>query len=315
MSRSAAMTLIAGGLVAGVRPAAAQTSAVTVRMGTIPIEPSAEAYYGAENGIFAANGIAPVVSTFNNGATIVQAVVGGDLDVGEVNPFQLAVAIGRGIPLQMIATACIYAKSVANPNVVVAKASPIKSPKDLAGATIGVGSLGDFNQLSLWAWLDANGVPRASIKYIELPFSEIGAALARGTIQAGFIVEPAKTDAMRAGTIRDFADTYITLAPELATTVWFTSKGWLQKNPETAKNLVKAIYATGRWANTHGPQAAEIIAKVTKVDPAIVAAQQRRLFATSNERRYVDVILTLATKYGMLARPVTYEEFYAPLSS
>lgn len=156
-----------------------------------------------------------------------------------------------------------------------------------------------------------NGVPRTNIKYIELPFSEIGAALQRGTIQAGFIVEPAKTDAMRAGLIRDFADTYIALAPEIATTVWFTSKTWLQKNPDVAKNLVKAIYATGRWANTHGPEAAAIIAKVTKIDPAIVAAQQRRLFATSNDRRYVDVILTLASRYGMLARPVTYDEYFA----
>ena len=308
--RSAAMTLIAGGLLASARPAFAQTPA-TVRMGTIPIEPSAEAYYGAEAGIFAANGITPVVQTLNNGATIVQAVLGGDLDVGEVNPFQLAVAIARGITLQMIAPACIYTKRVANPNVVVAKNSSIKSPKDLTGATIGVGSLGDFNQLSLWAWLDANGVPRAGIKYIELPFSEIGAALARGTIQAGFIVEPAKTDAMRAGEIRDFADTYIALAPELATTVWFTSKAWLQKNPDTAKNLVKAIYATGRWANTHGPQAAEIIAKVTKIDPAIVGAQQRRLFATANDKNYVAATLTLAAKYNMLARPVPYDEFYA----
>jgi NitT/TauT family transport system substrate-binding protein len=311
MKRSAAMTFIAGGMLAAARPARAQSSATTVRMGTIPIEPSAEAYYGADAGIFAANGITPVVSTLNNGATIVQSVVGGDLDAGETNPFQLAVAIARGIPLQMIAPACIYDKRVANPNVVVAKNSPIKSPKDLAGATIGVGSLGDFNQLSLWAWLDANGVPRASIKYIELPFSEIGAALARGTIQAGFIVEPAKTDAMRAGLIRDFADTYIALAPEVATTVWFTSKSWLQKNPEVAKNLVKAIYATARWANSHGPEAAAIIARVTKIDPAVVAAQQRRLFATSNDRKYVDATLTLAARYGMLARPVTYDEFFA----
>jgi NitT/TauT family transport system substrate-binding protein len=310
LPRSAAMRLIAGGIVAAAHPASAQ-SAATVRMGTIPIEPSAEAYYGAENGIFASNGIAPVVQTLNNGATIVQAVLGGDLDAGEVNPFQLAVAIARGITLQMIAPACIYTKQVANPNVVVAKTSAIRSPKDLAGATIGIGSLGDFNQLSLWAWLDANGVSRASIKYIELPFSEIGAALQRGTIQAGFIVEPAKTDAMRAGLIRDFADTYIALAPELATTVWFTSTAWLQKNPETAKRLVTAIYATARWANTHGQQAAEIIARVTKVDPAIVSAQQRRLFAIRNDRKYVDATLRLAAKYGMLQRPVTYDEFYA----
>jgi NitT/TauT family transport system substrate-binding protein len=309
--RSAAMSLIAGGLLAAGRPAGAQSGAVTVRMGTIPIEPSAEAYYGAEAGIFAANGINPVVSTLNNGATIVQAVLGGDLDVGEVNPFQLAVAIARGISLQMIAPACIYTKAVANPNVVVAKNSPIRSPKDLAGATIGVGSLGDFNQLSLFAWLDANNVPRTNIKYIELPFSSIAAALERGTIQAGFIVEPAKSEAMRAGLIRDFADTYIAITPELATTVWFTSKAWLQKNPEAAKNLVKAIYATGRWANTHGQQAAEIIAKVTKIDLAVVAAQQRRLFATSYNKRYVEATLALAGKYNLLQRPVTLEEFVA----
>jgi NitT/TauT family transport system substrate-binding protein len=309
--RSAAMSLIAGGLLAAAAPVAAQSGAVTVRMGTIPIEPSAEAYYGAEAGIFASNGINPVVSTLNNGATIVQAVLGGDLDVGEVNPFQLAVAIARGITLQMIAPACIYTKKVANANVVVAKASPIRSPKDLIGTTIGVGSLGDFNQLSLWAWLDANNVPRTSLKYIELPFSEIGAALQRGTIQAGFITEPAKTDAMRAGLIRDFADTYIAITPALATTVWFTSKAWLQKNPETAKNLIKAVYATGRWANTHGQQAAEIIAKVTKVDLAVVVAQQRRLFATSYDKRYVEATLALAGKYNMLQRPVTLEEFVA----
>ena len=141
--------------------------------------------------------------------------------------------------------------------------------------------------------------------------SRFTVTFARGTIQAGFIVEPAKTDAMRAGLIRDFADTYIALAPEVATTVWFTSKNWLQKNPDVAKNLVKAIYATGRWANTHGPEAAAIIARVTKIDPAVVAAQQRRLFATSNDRKYVEATLTLAARYGMLARPVTYEEFCA----
>jgi NitT/TauT family transport system substrate-binding protein len=304
------MRLIAGGIVAAAHPASAQ-SAATVRMGTIPIEPSAEAYYGAEAGIFASNGINPVVSTLNNGATIVQAVLGGDLDVGEVNPFQLAVAIARGITLQMIAPACIYTKKVANPNVVVAKNSPIRAPKDLAGATIGVGSLGDFNQLSLFAWLDANNVPRASIKYIELPFSSIGSALERGTIQAGFIVEPAKSEAMRAGLIRDFADTYIAITPELATTVWFTSKAWLQKNPETAKNLVKAVYATGRWANTHEKQAAEILAKITKIDLAVISAQQRRLFATSYDKRYVEATLALAGKYNLLQRPVTLEEFVA----
>jgi len=311
MPRSAAIAVVAGGVLAAVRPAAAQAVVPMVRIGAQAIEPTAEAYYGADAGIFLSNGINPQVSTLGNGATIIQAVLAGDLDAGETNPLQLAVAIARGLPLQMIAPGCIYTKKVANPNFVVAKSSPIKSPKDLVGATLGVGSLGDFNQISLFAWLDANKVPRSSVKFVEMPFSEIGTALQRGTIQAGFITEPAKTDAMRAGLIRDFADTYPAIAPELATVVWFATKSWLQKNPDTAKKLVNGIFATGKWANTHPRESADILVKVTKADPAVVGAIQRRLFATSSDRKYVEGTLTLAARYGMLQRPVTFEEFNA----
>ena len=310
LPRSVALTFMAGMLAAG-RAACAQTAPPVVRIGAQAIEPTAEAFYGAEAGIFAANGINAQVSTLGNGATIIQAVLGGDLDAGETNPLQLAVAIARGLPLQMIAVGCIYTKAVANPNFVVAKTSPIKVPKDLIGATLGVGSLGDFNQISLFAWLDANGVPRNSVKFVELPFPEIGAALARGTIQAGFITEPFKTDAMRAGLIRDFADTYPAIAPEVATVVWFTTKGWLQKNPDLAKKLVAGIYATGKWANSHPQQSAEILARVTKADLAVLSRMQRRLFATGYDRKYIEGTLNLAARYGMLQRPVSVEEFSA----
>ena len=177
-------------------------------MGGQIIEPSAEPYYGDQAGIFVANGIAPQVTTLGNGAAMLQAVTGGDLDAGLANPLQLAVAMTRNIPVQAIAVACIYTKAVADPNFVVAKNSPIKVPKDLIGATLGIGALGDFSQISLWAWLEANGVPRTSVKFVELPVPEIGAALQRNQIQGGFLVEPYKSEALKAGLIRDFADTF-----------------------------------------------------------------------------------------------------------
>ena len=309
ISRSRALAALAGSVVVTARPAFAQSALPTVRIGAQLIEPTAEPYYGEQAGIFAANGINPQITTLGNGASIVQAVLGGDLDVGETNPLQLAIAISRNLPLQMIAVACIYSKKAADPNFVVAKDSPIKTPKDLIGTTLGVAALGDFNQISLFAWLDANGVPRTSVKYIELPMPEIGAALQRGTIAGGFITEPAKTVAMRAGLIRDFADTYPAVAPEVATVVWFASKAWMQKNPETAKKLVTAIYATGKWANAHPQQAAEILAKITKADLAVLSQQQRRVFATGYDRRYIEGTLNLAARYGSLPRPVSVEEY------
>jgi len=311
MPRSVALTLIGGGMLAAARPAAAQTAPATVKIGSIAIDASGESYYGVDSGIFAANGIDAQVTTLSTGSTVISGVLAGDLDVGIANPLQIASAIARGIPLVMLAPAALYSLKDANANLVVAKDSPFKTPKDLIGVTFGVSSLADFNQLSLLAWLDTNNVPKDSVHFVELTFAQVGAALQRGTIQAAILTEPFKSIAMRAGQIREFGDTYLTIQPEIAPIFWFTTKAWIAKSPDTAKRFVAAIYATARWANTHYKESGEILAKVAKLDPADVATMKRLYFATSNDRKYTERTLALASQYGMLPRPVTFAEFSA----
>jgi len=291
--------------------APAQTALPTVRMGTLAIDAGGQVFYGTDTGIFSANGITPQVELLSSGAAIIAAILSGDLEVGASNPLQVATAIARGIPIQMIAPGCLYSKRDASANLFVAKASSIAKPQDLIGATFGVGALGDFNQLSLLAWLDKNGVPRAGVKFVELKFSELGLALQRGTVQAAIIAEPAKTEALRAGLVREFGDTYLSIEPELCPLLWVAAKAWLQKNSDTAKSVVKGLYATAKWANANMRQSGDILAKYSKVDPAVIATTKRLYFATANDRRYVEPILELAVRYHMVPRPVTFEEFSA----
>ena len=312
MPRSAALTLIAGGMLAAIRPAAAQTGTVNVRFGAMSIDAFGEAYYGLDRGIYADNGISPQITTLPNGSTILQAVLGGDLDVGMANIVQVAAAVARGIPIQMIAPASLYSVKDSYPQLAVAKASPIKSAKDLDGGTVAVSTLNDFNQLGVQAWLDHNGVVPTRVHFVELKFSEMGPALQRGTVQAAIITEPSMNAAILADEVRKFADVYSAVAPEFATIVWFATKNWLQKNPDTAKKLVNGIYATARWANSHKPETAEILVRVAKMDPATVAKMTRAYYATSNDRKYVQAPLDLAARYGLLSRPVTAAEFSAP---
>jgi NitT/TauT family transport system substrate-binding protein len=282
-----------------------------VKIGAQAIDATGEAFYGADSGTFAANGVNPQVTLLSNGATVLNGVIAGDLDVGESNPMTIAVAIARGIPIQVLAPAVLYSRKDANANLVVAKDAPFKRPKDLIGKTFGVGSLNDFNHISLLAWLDVNGISRDQVKFVELPFGQVGGALQRGLVQASFITEPVKTDAGKAGQIRDFADTYLAVAPELSVVVWFATKAWLQKNPETAKKFVTGIYATAKWANTHYAESGLMLAKAAKMDPDVVAKMKRLYYATSNERRYLEPVLNVAAKYGALPRPVSFEEFCA----
>jgi NitT/TauT family transport system substrate-binding protein len=153
MNRLAAISTAAAGLLIGRRPAAAQAALATVRMGTSPVDALGEPFYGADAGTWQANGINPDITYFASGANIVTAMVAGNIDVGIANPLSVAIAIARDIPLQALAPGNLITKRTAYPNVAVAKDSPLKTPKDLAGATIGVSEIGSLNYYSILSWL------------------------------------------------------------------------------------------------------------------------------------------------------------------
>jgi NitT/TauT family transport system substrate-binding protein len=311
MKRCGMLTLVAGLCVAGT-PVRAQTAATTVRVGTMSIDPFGEAYYGVDRGFFRDAGIDAQLSTLTNSSTIVQSVLGGDLDTGMANTVQLAVAIARGLPVAMLAPASLYSSRDATHGLAVARLSPAKTAKDLVGGTIAVSTLADFNQLGISVWLDRNGVSPSSVHFVELKFSEMGQALARGTVQAAQIAEPAMSNAIRSGDARPFADVYSAIAPEFATIVWFASKSWMLANPDATKKLRAGIFATARWANAHYPESAEILSKVANVDVATIAAGNRVYFATTNDPKFIEGPLAAAAKYGITSRPVTVAEYMAP---
>lgn len=313
MRRNAALALVAGGVLAAGRPAAAQADLPVVRIGTNSNDSLGEAYYGLESGTFRAAGINAQVTTTPNGSTTTQAVVAGDLDVGLGNIVTVAAGVAHGIPLQMIAPAALYSSKHAYSALCVAKSATVTSAKDLAGATCAVSTLNDFNQLGVQAWLEKNGIAPGKVKFVELKFPEMGAALQRGTVAAATISEPSLTAALNAGQVRLFADVYSAIAPEFANIIWFSTKPWLQKNPDTAKRLVAGIYATARWANSHTAESAEIIARVGKIDVATVAGMRRAFFATASDPKYVQAPLDFSFRYGLIARAVTTSEFIAPI--
>jgi len=314
ITRSSALGRIAAGLAAAAAaPAGAQLDLAVVRIGTNPVDPFATSYYGVDRGFFRQAGIDARLTTLPNGSTITAAVLGGDLDVGIANIVQVANAVAHGLPVQMIAPAALYSAKHSYSQLCVAKNSPFTTAKDLDGATIAVSTLGDFNSLGVSAWLDRNGVPPARVKFVEIKFPEMGAALERGTIGAATIAEPALSAAIQAGQARSFATPYTAIAPEFAAIVWFASTAWLAKNPDVAKRLVGAIYATARWANAHPAETAPILARVAKLDPALVLGMTRAYYATADDPKLVQAPLDFAFHYGLLPRAVTTAEFIAPI--
>jgi len=309
LTRSSALTLLVGsaGLALPVRAA----DLPVIRVGTNPVDSFAESFIGVDRGIFRDHGLDVQLETLSNGSTIAQAVIAGALDVGLANIVQVASAVAHGLPIQMIAPAAVYSEKHAYSQLCVAKNSRVATPKDLAGSTIAVSTLNDFNQLGVSSWLESNGVPPSSVKFVEIKFPAMGPALQRGTVQAATIAEPALSDSIGAGQARAFANAYSAIAPAFVAIVWFAGKSWIAKNPEAKKALVSAIYATARYANDHTAETAPILARAAKIDPAVVAKMTRAFFATSYDPKQIEPPLNFAFKYKLLTRPVTPAEIMA----
>jgi NitT/TauT family transport system substrate-binding protein len=275
-------------------PGAAQ--ATVLKIGATPREPTAEGYYALDMGYFKKRGLDVSISVFNSGAAVAAAVVGGDVQIGNSNLLQLSEAYGHGVPFVLVAPAGVYDPRHPDALCVVAAGSPIVSPKDLNGKVVAGASVGGQDQLSISALIDKSGGDSSTVKFIEIPQGEMVAALEAGRIAAAELSEPELSAA--GSRVRAIGDPSAAVAPMVLETAWFTTRAWLDRNKDTARRFVAAIYEAGNWSMANPKAAAPILEKSTGFHEA--AARQQ--FARSFDLPSIQALMDAGAKYHMLGK-------------
>ncbi len=196
--------------------------------------------YAQAAGIFKKYGLDATVTSFNGGGAIIAAVAGGSLEMGFSNLVSAASALQRGIPIIVLAPAAIFDdKNPVDNALVKAKGSKLKTGADLAGKAVAVTTLGGGLQLAASAWIDKTGGDSKTVHFVELPNSEMPAALKAGRIDAAMISEPALTQAK--ADVDLLADAFGAIAPRYTLGVFAASKSWVAANPDAAHRFVQAM--------------------------------------------------------------------------
>lgn len=287
----------------------AQTPEI-VRIATLPIDAEAQPLYAEELGLFKKAGLDATVTIVHNAAAIASATLGGTFDVGLTDVTTLALAHEKGLPLVAIAPGALYTSSAPTTVCAVAKNSPVKDAKDLDGSTIGVTGLFSFTRIAFSAWLDKNGADLSSIKFIELPFSEVPAGLLAGRIAAGTLVNPFLQTALDAGQVRVLAKCVDAIAPTLLITAFSTTRDFAQAHPGIVKRLAAVMAETARWANTHQSQSAVILEKETKAK--VTSDMVRAVYAEQFSLPQVQPQIDAAARYKILKAAFPASELLAP---
>lgn len=297
--RDAVSTLAAAfaGSFALARPARAASS---VRMLAVTNESGLSPFYAEEFGFFKKAGLDAEVRMQGKGggAAILAAVVGGAADIGETNPISLALAYKRGAPIVAFAPTAIYRTKACTAYLLVAQNSPIKSALDLNGKTIAVIGVKDTTQLATQMWIDKHGGDSATVKFVEMPFSDMAPSLVQNRVDAAFCTEPTLTDALRS--TRILADAFSSIAPEFYLGTFITSRTYAQANPDTLRRVADALRETALWANSHRRETADTLVKLTKIDPATLEKMRRATFGERLTPQGLQPCIDLAARYGLL---------------
>ena len=300
MRRSRALSLLAAAAASAPRAVRAQTT--TLRIGASITDLYLAPYIALDAGFFSKAGLNVEVTAMANGGAIAAAVAGGALDAGLADMIQIANAANRGLPFAFFAGSGLYSSAQPILGMCVAGSSPYKTGKDLEGQTIAMVALKSITEAAIREWLRKSGADIAKVKFFELPYTEMGPALARGAVAAAFIGEPflsaAKND------VRVIGNSYDSVAPSFYISAFFASRDWMAKNPDVARKLAQAIQDSARWANGHRADTALILAKYSKLDLDRIKAMNRTTYATTLDPKLMQPVLDIAAKYSLIEKPV-----------
>ncbi|MEN3360811.1 MAG: NitT/TauT family transport system substrate-binding protein [Mycobacteriales bacterium] len=269
----------------------------TVTVGVIPIVDVAPIYLGIKQGFFAQQGLELKLETAQGGAAIIPGVVSGQYQFGFSNTVSLLLAASKGLPLKVVsAGVASTGKDGKDFGAVVVKSdSPIHSAADLAGKRVAVNTLQNINTTTLNKAVRKAGGDPSKINYTELAFPDIPAAVAKGDVDAGQVVEPFLTIAKQQG-MREVTSNYAATDPNLMVGMYFTSAQYMQRNAALVQKFTTAMRQSLQYADANPEAARAIMTTYLKIDPGVQKAVTLPNWPSDIDKNSVTVLADLATQ-------------------
>ncbi len=299
MTRARATALLFGGAAAGAigLPAAAQTPSA-LRVALYATENGAEPDYAKEMGFFTKAGLDVDIQTLNSSAAVAAAIASGAVDTGFVTIDVAAAIHQKNIPLVVLAPAAEYVSpgSERTSALILPANSTVQQAKDLNGKVIAASALHSLAETAPRAWIDQNGGDSSTIKFVELPFPAMPAALDSGRIDAAWVTEPFLGVARTRGRVLVYG--FDGISKHFLIGAWFATPQWAQGHPDLVKRFAAAIHDTAVWANKNQARTGEILATYLKIDPAVIATMARTHYAESMTPALLQPLVDVSAKYN-----------------
>jgi NitT/TauT family transport system substrate-binding protein len=273
-----------------------------VKVGLISILDVAPIYLGKQKGFFEKRNIDLTLQPAEAGTETIPAVLSGDLEFGYSNIVTLLLAQTQGLPVKVVnnGTNSTGVDGADFGALMVPGNSAIKSVADLAGKKVAVNVFQNVVELAVRASALKAGIDPNSIEFVKLAFPEMPAALAAGSIDAAFVVEPFQQVVLSQGG-RPLASSLVDAAPNLSVAMYFTSKQLLADNPDLARRFTAAMDESLAYADKHPDEIRQILPTYTKIPATVIPNLVLPKWPAKVNKASVETIASLAQKEKILS--------------
>lgn len=285
--------------------AAAKPEKATLKVGIIPISNLTPLNVAQRRGYFTEQGLTVETTAASGGSQLAAAVTGGSLDFAYSNYVSVFQAVAEGFDMKIVAhqnSARGQAPDAAP--MVVRNDGKVTKAADLVGKKIGINGLTNINHIAATRFLEKNGVAANQVKFVELPFPNMGDALAKGDIDAAALVEPFVTILKGQGKIEVLAYPFLEIQPGLNIAGFVASGKFVKENPETVRRFVAALKKANEYLNGNQAELVKETAEFTKMAPDLVAKVTLDPWSHTVDPQSLQNLADLSHKYGMLKKQV-----------
>jgi NitT/TauT family transport system substrate-binding protein len=285
------------------------TQSVTVAI--TPVVATADFYVAQSDGYFAKNHLSVTVRPLNGGASIVPALEGGAVQIGQSNVLSVIEGASHGI------NEPCFAGGASNVSLILMAGpkSGVTSLSQLAGKTVAVNATSGVNQLITEAYLAAQHVNPTSVHFIAVPYPDMPSALSSNRVAAELTSPPFSVISASQGAKVLASNPEQAVSGSTTFSCWQASASWLSSHKTVAADFATAIREADAWSSSHPAQFRTFLQHQLKISSAIASAMPMPVWTSEISAKDTKEWETLAKDYSIPAGAPPASDVVMPVGS
>lgn len=320
LAARAALTLLAFGLIGS--QAIAQTPAPKLRVAAINLFTFSPVFVAKELGYYEAEGLDVDILETTSGNTTTSALLGGSVAAATTGFSQPLLLADQGKVVKTLVgmdMSSIYV-FVGSPSLSVPSDNPAALAAALKGKRFGVASLGSTGHVIAEGVLGEYGTTNKDVTYVAIGTGATAlAAFKAGAVDAIVSYEPDLTQILDAGAGKVVLDLRSTtnekIYSKLPTSTLQATGEWIDKNPDAAAKLVRAIARANKTLREDPARSLEVLGKLypTMSKPSLKAMYEasRANFQAPVTEQQFEHARAVYMKAGQIKKAAPYDAVVA----